>query len=212
MKLLRDSRDTASNMGAKLRRVAAKLHADAAASGRALDHHRIADAVGSPHRLLGIGQQAAAGRQRHAAVLGDLARGMLQPECPHLVGRRTDEDDAGLGAGLGEAGVFRQEAVAGMDRFGAGGARRFQDAVGVEVAFRNGSRPDADRLAGHGDMQRMPVGFGIDRDGGDPHPIQRSDHAAGDLAAIGDQDFSEHGGFPLYADASQTSTSIGVGL
>jgi hypothetical protein len=42
-------------------------------------------------------------------------------------------------------------------------------------------------------MQRPGVGLGIDRDRRDPHPPRRIDDAAGDLAAIGDQDRGEHG-------------------
>ena len=38
--------------------------------------------------------------------------------------RRADEDDAGRRAGFGEFGILREEAVAGMDRLGAGLAAR----------------------------------------------------------------------------------------
>jgi hypothetical protein len=39
-------------------------------------------------------------------------------------GRRADEDQAGIGAGMGEAGVLGQEAVAGVDRLRAVALRR----------------------------------------------------------------------------------------
>ena len=46
-----------------------------------------------------------------------------------------------------------------------------------------------DRLVGHRDMQRIGVGLGIDRDGARcPSACAVRDDAAGDLAAIGDQD------------------------
>ena len=48
------------------------------------------------------------------------------------------------------------------------------------------------RFVGHLDMHGIAIGIGIDRDGGNPHLARRLDHAAGDLAAIGDQDFREH--------------------
>jgi hypothetical protein len=57
-------------------------------------------------------------------------------------------------------------------------------------------------------MQGMGIGLGIDRDRADAHAVERANDAAGDFAAIGDQDFLEHG----HSAASQTSTSIGVGL
>ena len=47
-------------------------------------------------------------------------------------------------------------------------------------------------LVGHRDMQRAGVGVGIDGDGAHAHPARRADDAAGDLAAIGDQDLGEH--------------------
>ena len=43
-------------------------------------------------------------------------------------------------------------------------------------------------------MQCPAVGLGIDRDGGNPHTPRGADDAAGDLAAIGDQNFAEHSG------------------
>ena len=38
-------------------------------------------------------------------------------------------------------------------------------------------------------MQGVAVGVGIDRHGGDAHPAGGLDDAAGDFAAIGDQNF-----------------------
>ena len=49
------------------------------------------------------------------------------------------------------------------------------------------------RLVRHLDMQRVRVGVGIDGDGRDAHLAGGLDDAAGDLAAIGDQDLLEHG-------------------
>ena len=65
-------------------------------------------------------QEPGAGQQRHAVFGGDAAGGVLQAEGAHLVGRGADEDDAGSVAGFGEVGVLAEEAVAGMDGFGAG--------------------------------------------------------------------------------------------
>ena len=42
--------------------------------------------------------------------------------------RRADKDDLRLGAGLGEGGVLRQEAIARMDRLGAGPLGGLDDA------------------------------------------------------------------------------------
>src|SRR5204863_4309153 len=40
---------------------------------------------------------------------------------------------------------------------------------------------------GHGDVQRVAIGFGIDRDGAKTHGPRRPDDATGDLAAVGNQ-------------------------
>ena len=53
-------------------------------------------------------------------------------------------------------------------------------------------RPDQDRLIRHLDMERVAVGLGIDRDRCNPHAPGGLDDAAGDLAAIGNQDSLEH--------------------
>ena len=49
-----------------------------------------------------------------------------------------------------------------------------------------------DRAIRHFDVQRVLVGIGINRDGLDAEPAGGLDDAAGDLAAIGNQDALEH--------------------
>ena len=49
-------------------------------------------------------------------------------------------------------------------------------------------------LFGGEDVLGVAVGFGVDRDGADAEAAQRADDAAGDDAAIGDEDFGEHAG------------------
>ena len=48
------------------------------------------------------------------------------------------------------------------------------------------------RLVGHLDMRRARIGVRIDRDRLDAHLAGGLDHAAGDFAAVGDQDLLEH--------------------
>src|SRR5262249_10292319 len=76
--------------------------------------------------------------------------------------------------------------------FGAGARAGFDDLVDREIALRRLWRADRNRRIGHCDMQRVFVGLGIDRDGGDPHAPRGPDDPAGDLAAIGDQDALEY--------------------
>ena len=100
-----------------------------------------------------------------------------------------------------EGGALGQESVAGMDGFGAGRLAGRDDLFGDEIALRGRRRADMHRLVGHLDMHGVAVGVGIDGDRRDPHLPRRLDDAAGDLAAIGDQDFLEHAARFLLAEA-----------
>ena len=66
------------------------------------------------------------------------------------------------------------------------------DAIGDRDRIGRRRRSDRDGLVRHLDMQRVAIGLGIDRDGGDAEAPRRLDDAAGDFAAIGDQDLGEH--------------------
>ena len=79
-----------------------------------------------------------------------------------------------------------------MDCLGARIDRRRDDAVVAQIAFADRCGADMDCLVGHLDMQRAGIGVGIDGDGGDAHAPRGADDAAGDLAAVGDEDFGEH--------------------
>ena len=50
---------------------------------------------------------------------------------------------------------------------------------------------DEVRLVGHLDVPGARVGLGVDGDGGDAEPLGRAHDAAGDLAAVGDQQLSK---------------------
>ena len=105
---------------ARLGVVPGDAHALAAAAGRRLDHHRIADRGGDLHRLVGIADQAhMAGHGGDAGFGGELLRSDLVAHRLDGADRRADEGDAGLFQRLGEFGAFRQEAIARMHRLGA---------------------------------------------------------------------------------------------
>ncbi len=106
--------------------------------------------------------------------------------------RRADEGDAFLLQRGGEGGVFGEKAVARMHRIGTGLADRLQDALDDDVGLGRRRRTDMHRLIRHLHMQRIAVGIRIDRDGGDAQTTGRLDDAAGDFAAIGDEDLLEH--------------------
>src|SRR5579864_6145456 len=57
-------------------------------------------------------------------------------------------------------------------------------------------------------MKRVGVGLRIDRDGAQAEALGGARDAAGDLAAIGDQDGAEHGGWTLAAAGRRVSGSV----
>jgi hypothetical protein len=165
----------------------------AATARRRLDHHRIADLPRDLHRERRALDRFVVARDRADACLrGQLLRLDL---VAHGGDRRvlgTDEDDALLLDASGEGLVLREEAVARMDRVGAGLLAGGDDLVHREVGLAAGRRADEDRLVGELDVQRVAVGLGIHRHGRDAHALGRLDDAAGDLATVGDQDLSQH--------------------
>ena len=79
-----------------------------------------------------------------------------------------------------------------MDRLRAGLQCCLHDQITTQIAVRNRCRTKANRLIRHRHMKRLCIGIGINRDRADPHGTGGADHAAGNLAAVGDEDFSEH--------------------
>jgi len=106
--------------------------------------------------------------------------------------RRTDEHDALRLAAFGENGVFRQEAVAGMDRFGPGVTGGGDDAVDVQVAGGRFGRADGNGFVGLQGVQGPFVHLRVDRHGGNPHLAAGAHDAQGDLPAIGNENLFEH--------------------
>ena len=73
-------------------------HALAAAAGRGLHHHRIADLGGDPDGLVGIGDLAQeAGHDADPGGLRQLLQFDLVAHRRDRLGRRADEGDAGVG-------------------------------------------------------------------------------------------------------------------
>ena len=173
--------------------VAGDAHALAATAGRGLDHHRIADAPGDVERFAeaadGVGM---AGHDADARPFGEALALDLVAHRADGVGRRADEHDPRLLERLREEGVLGEKAVARVDRPGAGAVAGFEDAVDHQIAVARRRRADADGLVRHLHMEGTGVGLGVDGHGGDAVGAAGTDNAAGDLAAVGDQDLLEH--------------------
>ena len=75
----------------------------------------------------------------------------------------------------------------------------------VEVALGRRRRADADRLVGHGDVLEVAVDGGVHRDRRDAERVARAQDAQRDLAAVGDDDFVQHGACPSCLSRSRTA-------
>jgi hypothetical protein len=163
-------------------------HALAAPACDGLDQHRIADRARFLLERLGVLVVAEiAGSHRHARLGHQLLRRILQAHRADAVRFGPDPDQARVDHRLGEVRILGQEAVAGVDRLGLGRLRRRDDLVADQIALARRTWADVHRLVGHAHVKRISVSVGIDRDRPDPHAPRGSDHAARDLAAVGDQ-------------------------
>jgi hypothetical protein len=150
-------------------------HALAAAARGGLHQQRVAD-VGGVGRILGARQRGHAHLQRQR-LGGELVAHPLDGLGPRAHPGQACGDHVG-----GEARVLGQEAVAGMHGAGAGGERRVEDRLAVEVGLR---QPHGlVRLRHEG---RLRVGVDVDRHAAQPQRARAAHHAPRDLPAVGHQ-------------------------
>ena len=170
------------------------LHAAPAAAGRRLDQHRIADLVGDFCRFR-VGGDAAfrARHHRDAEPFGGALGLDLVAHQADVLGLGADELHVVLGEDFGKARVLRQEAVAGMHGVGAGDLAGRENGGDVEIAVFGRRRADAHALVGKAHMHGVGVGGGMHRHRRDAELLAGAQHAQRDLAAVGDEDFIEHG-------------------
>jgi len=106
---------------------------------------------------------------------------------------RADEGDPGVGAGLGQVGVLREEAVTGVDRVGLGEPGGLDDPLDVEVgAHRMAGFPDLVGLVSLEAELGLPVLLGEHRHGAHSELGGGAEGADRDLPPIGHQDLGEH--------------------
>ena len=115
------------------------------------------------------------------ASRGEPLRLELVAAGPQRGGGRADPGEAGGRDGLGELGALGEEAVARMDRVGAGLGRGAEILASVEV------RGDLDQLVGRARVQRAGVVRRRDRDGLEAERARGAEDPQGDLAAVGDE-------------------------
>ena len=166
-------------------------HAAPAPAGDRLDQNRIADLVGLLAQELRVLIVAViAGHDRHASLLHQRFGRAFQAHGPHRRGRRTNEDDPGLGAALGKISVLGQESITRMQALSANPPRKGDNSLLVEIAAR--ALADLVRFVSEPRAECAVVGRRMEDDRTDSHPSRRANDPAGDLAAIGDKDVGEH--------------------
>ncbi|MCY1173527.1 hypothetical protein D9M73_136890 [compost metagenome] len=183
------------------------FHALAAAAGRGLEQHGIADAfAGGAEGLEVLGFTVVARHQRHA---GGFHQGLGRGFAAHGVdgrGRWTEEDQAGGFDGAGEPGVLGQKAVAGVYRLctaGLGGGDQFVD-LQVTVGGLAATEVDAD--IGFTAVPGIAVGGTVHGHGGQAQGLGGAHHPAGDFATVGNQQGGQrrtgHGRGSLFDDSA----------
>ena len=141
-------------------------HAAAAAAAGGLDDDRIADVLGDAEILIDIVAQRAV-RARHAGHAGGLhgldGRHLVAHQADRF-GARPDEDETAFLDPLGEIGVLRQEAVAGVDGHRVGHLGGADDGGHVQIGQRRLRRPDAHGLVRQQHVLGVEVGGRVHRD------------------------------------------------
>ena len=148
--------DRALELGVELDMRVDTAHAAPAPARDRLDEHRIADLIGllaQEFRVLVVAMIA--GHDRHAGPLHQRLGRAFQAHRPHRLGRRANEDDAGLRAAFREIGVLGQESIARMQAFGADLLRQRDDGGLIEIAAR--ALADLVRFVGKPGEQRPAV-------------------------------------------------------
>ena len=168
---------------------AGDLQPAAAAAERGLDGDRQAVLLGEGDHLVGVLDRVlGAGHQRGAGLGGDVPGLHLVAEGDDRLGGGADPGEPGVDDGLGEVGVLGQEAVAGVDRVGAGLLGGVEDLVDDQVGVAGRRAAEGERLVGDAHVQRVAVGLGVDGDAGQAGVLAGACHAHRDLTAVGDQD------------------------
>ena len=180
--------------------VPGQAHALATATGGGLDHNGVADIVGDLHRLVGVlDDPQVPGHGIDTGLPGQLLGLDLVAHGVDGVGIRADEGDALVNQGLLKGAVLGQEAVAGVHRIGPGLLAGGDDLVDHQVTLGGGRGADVDGFIRHLHMEGVAVGVGVHRHSGDAEPLGGLEHPAGDLAAVGYQNFLEHGHVFVFA-------------
>ena len=164
-------------------------HAAATTAPAGLEHQGIADFAGQFRPVFGaVRQRTCGGHHGNIGLNRHVAGGDLVAQGAHHIGGGADEGQAGRGTGLGEIGVFRQEAIAGMDQGGARLLGDGDDALDVQIGFhRPQTGPDPVAFIRLEPVEGELVLLGIDGHGLQAQLGRRAHDADGDFGPVGDK-------------------------
>ena len=110
---------------------------------------------------------------------------------------------------LNKGCVFREEAIAWVDRLSARDFTSGDDRGEVQVGCGGRGRSNTDRLVCHTDVHRIGVSGRVDRNRFDTHLAAGAHDPKGNLATVRNEDFIEHGAQPYSMITSGAPKSTG---
>ncbi len=171
-------------------------HAATAPPKRRLDHQWKADLFRNFQGFPAVRHRFSRPRQRrHAHFLRQCSRGGFIAHQAQQLCLRAHKGDPCRGAGFRELGVFRQKPIAGMNEIHALFLRQRNNAGNVQIrAHRPFAHANQVRLVRLEAMNGQPVLLRVNRHGPQPKLRGRAENANGNLAPIGDKQFTrQHG-------------------
>ena len=177
----------------KICRLLDDAHALAATACAGFDQHREPDGFGFLRQQGRCLVRAVVARhQGHTGFFHQLLGRCLQAH--GLDGRRgrPDEHHTRLFAGIGEVGVLAQKTIARMDGLRPRLHGGLQDALPLQITVLRGVAADVHRFITGLHMGRLCVGIRVHGHGAHTQATGTGGHAAGDFAAVGDEDFVKH--------------------
>ena len=167
-------------------RLFAQTHASSAAAGSRLQNHRKSEFLSLLERLFrALQRDIGARNDRNAARHRDLLGLQLVAHLGKHLGGRPDKDNAGILARLGKLGVFREETVAGMDRFNLPAFGQRNDLINGKVgAQRASSLSNEIGLVRLGAEKSHGIFFGVNGKCADAQVVAGAENADRDLTAV----------------------------
>src|SRR5574343_1041144 len=171
-------------------------HASATATTGGFDDDRVTHLTGDADDFLVVFNRQRAirtGDTGHTGGLHGIFGRDLVAHQTDRVGLWADEHKTALLDAFREVGVFREETVPRVDRFGIRHFGRRDNGRHVQVAVFGSGRSDTDRLIGQLHVFGITVGFRVYDHGFDTQQAAGALDAEGNLPPVGNQNLFEHG-------------------